>query len=430
MLNEMKKIGLVAAAFLAGTACTVAQAQNVLLNAGFETRCQLAQGWDSFGNVFVEGAFATEGSRTLKVFGPFCCPLGYSGFSQDVPTTAGQEWQASCNLSSPSWDSLSWNPGPPAAGTHFFLELQFLDANKNIIHPYGQYRSPEQNTGTFGIPVPLSTPVYTAPEGAVFCRVAAIVEQGSYIGGAVFVDEMSLSNPGGSNVLINPSFEQNPPGCTGSALQYWVNFGNGGPNNDGNARTGGTAAKLWGGYSGPVAYSGWFQDAGATAGSQWQFSAWGKSIAGDLIGNGNDVFITMEFIDANNVNISGFETFGSPWRSAGIATGGANNFQYTFFQSGVATAPEGTAKVRALIYQRQQNFAGGATWWDDAELVQIGGRTCYADYNLDGGVDGSDIEAFFTDWESGSSAADVNQDGGVDGSDIETFFVQWENGGC
>jgi hypothetical protein len=55
---------------------------------------------------------------------------------------------------------------------------------------------------------------------------------------------------------------------------------------------------------------------------------------------------------------------------------------------------------------------------------------CPADYNADGGVDGADVEAFFVDWESGSSAADVNFDGGVDGGDLEVFFIAWSNGGC
>ncbi|MCX5688928.1 MAG: DNRLRE domain-containing protein [Planctomycetota bacterium] len=53
---------------------------------------------------------------------------------------------------------------------------------------------------------------------------------------------------------------------------------------------------------------------------------------------------------------------------------------------------------------------------------------CVGDYNQDGGVDGSDIEAFFTDWEAGEGAADVNQDGGVDGGDVEFFFTRWEAG--
>lgn len=78
----------------------------------------------------------------------------------------------------------------------------------------------------------------------------------------------------------------------------------------------------------------------------------------------------------------------------------------------------------------------------DAQLAGLGGVNgrgivylrpedrCIADYNSDGGVDGSDIEAFFTDWEQGIENADVNLDGGVDGGDIEAFFIAWEQGGC
>jgi len=53
-----------------------------------------------------------------------------------------------------------------------------------------------------------------------------------------------------------------------------------------------------------------------------------------------------------------------------------------------------------------------------------------ADFNRDGGVDGSDVSAFFTTWEAGDSDADINGDGAVDGEDVEAFMVTWENGGC
>ena len=53
---------------------------------------------------------------------------------------------------------------------------------------------------------------------------------------------------------------------------------------------------------------------------------------------------------------------------------------------------------------------------------------CPSDINQDGGVDGSDIESFFTFWEIGAAEGDFNQDGGVDGSDVETFFTAWESG--
>jgi len=55
---------------------------------------------------------------------------------------------------------------------------------------------------------------------------------------------------------------------------------------------------------------------------------------------------------------------------------------------------------------------------------------CPADYDQDGGVTGSDVEAFFIDFESGAPCADVDLDGGVTGSDVEAFFIAFEAGGC
>ncbi|MBS0197152.1 MAG: hypothetical protein JSR77_10370 [Planctomycetes bacterium] len=59
-----------------------------------------------------------------------------------------------------------------------------------------------------------------------------------------------------------------------------------------------------------------------------------------------------------------------------------------------------------------------------------GCNPCPADYNLDGGVDGVDVQAFFADWEQGTGCADANLDGGIDGTDVQVFFAAWENGGC
>lgn len=74
-------------------------------------------------------------------------------------------------------------------------------------------------------------------------------------------------------------------------------------------------------------------------------------------------------------------------------------------------------------------------YYDDLALEYIGpgaGRcpTCPADFNEDGGVDGGDVEAFFTAWEAGVNCGDVNADGGVDGADVEEFYYLWENNIC
>jgi subtilisin-like proprotein convertase family protein len=55
---------------------------------------------------------------------------------------------------------------------------------------------------------------------------------------------------------------------------------------------------------------------------------------------------------------------------------------------------------------------------------------CAADYDQNGGVDGADVSAFFSDWENGQSCADVDGNGGIDGGDVDFFFRVWELGGC
>ncbi|MEY3232332.1 MAG: hypothetical protein RL689_2421 [Planctomycetota bacterium] len=55
---------------------------------------------------------------------------------------------------------------------------------------------------------------------------------------------------------------------------------------------------------------------------------------------------------------------------------------------------------------------------------------CPADLNCDGGIDGSDIDVFYSLWEAGDQSADINFDGGVDGADVGDFFALWERGGC
>lgn len=77
-----------------------------------------------------------------------------------------------------------------------------------------------------------------------------------------------------------------------------------------------------------------------------------------------------------------------------------------------------TYAIRCIV----SNSCGGST----SEVVTL--TVCIGDHNCDGGIDGSDVEGFFADWEVGNVAADVNQDGGIDGSDVELFFERWEAG--
>ncbi len=69
----------------------------------------------------------------------------------------------------------------------------------------------------------------------------------------------------------------------------------------------------------------------------------------------------------------------------------------------------------------------GSDFADASILID---RPCAADFNLDGGVDGRDIERFVAMWERADPVADVDGNGGCDGEDVAEFFRRWEAGGC
>ena len=58
------------------------------------------------------------------------------------------------------------------------------------------------------------------------------------------------------------------------------------------------------------------------------------------------------------------------------------------------------------------------------------GCPCAADYNQDGGVDGTDVSVFFDDWSAAIGCADTDQSGGIDGADVDYFFSVWSAAGC
>ncbi len=85
----------------------------------------------------------------------------------------------------------------------------------------------------------------------------------------------------------------------------------------------------------------------------------------------------------------------------------------------------GQFRVRCVV-----TSSCGSTNSNPVALTVCACLACPADLNQDGGVDGSDVAAFFDRWELGNCDADINQDGGVDGADVDAFFEAWETGNC
>ena len=123
---------------------------------------------------------------------------------------------------------------------------------------------------------------------------------------------------------------------------------------------------------------------------------------------------------ALNVGVPTAASYTYRWRQNG---------QNLFNIPGVLT---GTTTRTLTLLSDDASLVGGY----DCVLTSVCGTTtsslvevpCPADFNGDGGVDGSDVGTFFDVWASGDTAADINQDGGVDGGDVGSFFSRWQNG--
>lgn len=91
-----------------------------------------------------------------------------------------------------------------------------------------------------------------------------------------------------------------------------------------------------------------------------------------------------------------------------------------------ATGVDDAGNVYGWYFDRFGTYRG--VKWVNQGTVSC--PACPADYDQNGGVDGGDLAAFFTDFESGNTCADVDQNGGVDGGDLGAFFAAFEAGGC
>jgi hypothetical protein len=153
--------------------------------------------------------------------------------------------------------------------------------------------------------------------------------------------------------------------------------------------------------------------------------------------------ITMAYYDApaevnaqltpvNNLNLvvtdpSGRVLLGNQFSNGESVTGGVADLLNNLEQVLVASPQVGEWRVEVV---------GGAVTFGPQgfALVASGALTevapCFADFNQDGGIDGTDIEVFFAAWAQSLESADVNIDGGIDGADVEAFFLAWQAGGC
>ena len=94
--------------------------------------------------------------------------------------------------------------------------------------------------------------------------------------------------------------------------------------------------------------------------------------------------------------------------------------------SGAQTRTLTISNVRASTPATYAFFASNDCGFVQSNVAVV--TVCPADFDCSGGVDGDDVIAFFTLWDSADLAADFNHDEGVDGDDVIAFFEHWDAG--
>lgn len=125
------------------------------------------------------------------------------------------------------------------------------------------------------------------------------------------------------------------------------------------ARSGSWSMRVAGQNTGGANSSGLYQDQAALAGQHWRVSAWMNSPANESLAATNQVYLKLEFLDAN-FSFTGVVTS----RYFGVSD--ARGVYQPFSAQGVA--PAGSVRVRATMIFNQYNNAAGSVYVDDFVL--------------------------------------------------------------
>lgn len=179
---------VLAGVFLVATA-SLASAQNVLSNPGFESGLT---GWIAFGNVYPEASnppaiVPLSGNGVAKMFGTFSGGFGVSGMFQEFAAAPGSAWQLSSNARHFSGDAMI---GQAGTGNWVVQKIVFKDAGDVEI---GAVESTILD-GTFPADTwhPAAPIAAVAPAGTVQVEAFVLYLQPAFDGGAAQIDDVSF----------------------------------------------------------------------------------------------------------------------------------------------------------------------------------------------------------------------------------------------
>jgi hypothetical protein len=166
-------------------------------------------------------------------------------------------------------------------------------------------------------------------------------------------------NSHGQNVLIDPGFELQTPASAGG----WFSFG--GVFSTDFARTGNWSMLDVGFFSVP----GTFEQFPAAPGSQWRMTGYGLTPF-PILGSPAFGIVQVTFFDIFGNNLGTVETAGTgtPAKTSNEVDGSATPGQWIFLDTGIATAPAGTAYIQAFTLY--VDFSGNVqgVYFDDLTL--------------------------------------------------------------
>ena len=116
---------------------------------------------------------------------------------------------------------------------------------------------------------------------------------------AFFVSAVASSRA--ANLLLDPGFEDNPPGADVHPISGWQSYGaNNFTESDGHAHTGANYYKVYGQFTASDNYTGLYQDNPATPGNTYSADGWAFSLSSDGGGiHGQDqIWLEVTFRDA------------------------------------------------------------------------------------------------------------------------------------
>ena len=198
------------------------------------------------------------------------------------------------------------------------------------------------------------------------------------------------------NLLSNGSFETPGPGFV--IFEDWQHFNNvfADESVEQAPQDGATSAKMFGFGNGQQNDHGMFQIVGGiTEGEQYTLSSYVLNPSNDQIGAENIILAQMNFLNSGGGVLESVE-----YNAIDIATDALDTWVYNEI-SGIA--PAGTTQISVSLLHIQLGAdagfptqEGGASFWDNIQLLEGGGTGCTnpADLNGDGALNFLDVSLF------------------------------------